>query len=368
MRQNKSKTYWLKTFGCQANVADSERIITALESKGYKAAKNAETAGVVIINSCLVRESAENRVYGLVNNLSKLKDKKIIITGCLAGWALRDKKGKNLKILRKKTKNHASFVLTEDIADFSIRPSFLDDKMAWVPISNGCNNFCSYCIVPYARGKETSRSEKEIIDDVKNRVKNGFSKITLLGQNVNSYGADLKAKDKKLVTLVKSMGKKRIPTLFPHLLDSVAKIAGVELVDFMSSNPWDFSEELIETIAGNKNITRIIHLPLQSGNDQILKKMNRNYTAKDYLALIEKIKSKVPKATFTTDIIVGFPGETKRQFENTVEVCKKVGFKKAYINKYSPRPNTPAEKLKNDVVPKEKKRRWQILESLINSS
>jgi tRNA-2-methylthio-N6-dimethylallyladenosine synthase len=362
----KTKTYYLKTFGCQANVADSERITTAIKEKGYETAKTITTADLVIINSCLVRESAENRVYGLVNNLSKL-NKKIIITGCLAGWALKDKTGKNLNVLLKKTKNKAQVVLTKDIADFAFEPSFLDKNMAWVPISNGCNNFCSYCIVPLARGKEVSRPEKEIIKEIENRVKNGFSKITLLGQNVNSYGADLRIKDSKKITLVKNMGKKRIPTLFPHLLDSVAKLAGARFVDFMSSNPWDFSNELIRVILKNKNITRTIHLPLQSGDDIILKKMNRNYTAKDYLKLIEKIKKKIPQISFTTDIIVGFPGETKKQFENTIKICKKVGFKKAYINKYSPRPGTPATKLENNISPNEKKRRWLVLEKLINN-
>jgi len=330
------------------NLADSERIAKAFSDKGFLPAKSAKEADLIIINSCIVRESAENRVYGLVNNLSKLPNKKIIITGCLAGWALRDKTGKNMKILLKKTKNKTTVFLTEDLADFMTEPLLLKKEMAWIPISNGCNNFCSYCIVPYARGREVSRPFNHIIADAKSRAKNGFSKITLLGQNVNSYGAGL--------------------ALFPHLLGSVAKIPGIEFIDFMSSNPWDFSDDLIKVISENKNITRTIHLPIQSGDDQILKAMNRQYTPKDYLKLIEKIKKSIPKVSFTTDIIVGFPGETKKQFENTINLCKKVGFKKAYINKYSPRLGTPSAKLTDSVKPSEKKRRWQILEKLINKN
>ena len=328
------------------NLADSERIAKTFSDKGFLLVKNTNDADLIIINSCIVRESAENRVYGLVNNLSKLPGKKIIITGCLAGWALNDKTGKNLKVLKRKTKNKADVILTDDLTDFSVRPLLLEKEMAWVPISNGCNNFCSYCIVPYARGREVSRPFNHIIADAKSRAKNGFSKITLLGQNVNSYGAGL--------------------ALFPHLLESVAEIPGVEFVDFMSSNPWDFSDDLIKVISENKNISRTIHLPVQSGDDQILKKMNRQYTANDYLKLVEKIKKAIVEISFTTDIIVGFPGETKKQFKNTVSLCKKVGFKKAYINKYSPRPGTLSARLVDNVKSPEKKRRWQVLEKLIN--
>ncbi len=365
-----SEKYFLKTFGCQMNIADSERIANALLNKGLIKIENTKDADLIIINSCIVRESAENRVYGLVNNLSKLPNKKIIITGCLAGWALNDKTGKNLKVLKRKTKNKADVVLTDDLADFSVKPLLLNKEIAWIPISNGCNNFCSYCIVPYARGREISRPFSKIIADTKSRVKNGFSKATLLGQNVNSYGTDLikKGDDDKKTILVKQMGKKRVPALFPHLLESVAKISGIEFVDFMSSNPWDFSDDLIKVISKNKNITRTIHLPVQSGDNQVLKMMNRQYTANDYLKLIKRIKKEIADVSFTTDIIVGFPGETKKQFENTIDLCKKVNFKKAYINKYSPRSGTPSTKFKDNVSPVEKKKRWQRLEKLINKN
>jgi tRNA-2-methylthio-N6-dimethylallyladenosine synthase len=205
-------------------------------------------------------------------------------------------------------------------------------------------------------------------------IKKGYQQLTLLGQNVNSYGADIVSlkfnsvavAESKKVTFVKHLGKQRIPTLFPHLLKTVAEIPGVKLVDFISSNPWDFSDELIEVIASHSNVTRTIHLPVQSGDDQILQKMNRWYTSREYLRLVEKIKKAIPEVEFTTDIIVGFPGETEEQFKNTVRLCQKVGFKRAYIARYSPRPGTPAAKLEDDVDPKEKKRRWWALEKLIN--
>lgn len=366
--------YFIKTFGCQMNEADSERIARAFNNKRYTKTEDIGKANIIIINTCIVRQSAENRAYGLINKLSPKnkqslisgKNKtslfsdenktpsspkaKIILAGCLAGWALNDKSGKNLRVLRKRLGPNIQIVPTEKLANFQIKPFHSDKDHAWVPISNGCNNFCSYCIVPYARGREISRPFNEIIDEIKSLLENGYSKITILGQNVNSYGKDLT--DKKIT--------------FPHLLKTAARIPGLKLIDFISSNPWDFSDDLIKTIAKHPNITRTIHLPIQSGDDEILKKMSRPYTAKLYLELIEKIKKAIPKVKFTTDIIVGFPGETKKQFQNTVNLCKKIGFSRAFINRYSPRPGTAAASLPDNVPPQEKKRRWWILEKLIN--
>jgi len=352
------------------NLADSERIEKHLKNQGFGRAKIAKQADLVVINTCVVRQSAENRVYGLINKLAPKSDSwrgpKIIITGCLAGWAAKDKSGKNLKTLRKRIGPKAQIILTEELADFQLDPCRAEPGHAWVPISNGCNNFCSYCIVPHCRGKEVSRPFEEIVKEIKSLVKKGFTKITLLGQNVNSYGADLVKKKNQKVTLVKQLGKKRIPTLFPYLLETIAQIPGLVLIDFISANPWDFSSDLIKVIAKYHHVTRTIHLPVQSGDDQILKAMNRWYTAKEYVKLTEKIRKSIPEVKFTTDIIVGFPGETKEQFKNTVKLVKKVGFTKAYLSRYSPRPGTISSKMEDNVTPKEKKRRWRVLEELIN--
>ncbi|MFH1706165.1 MAG: MiaB/RimO family radical SAM methylthiotransferase [Patescibacteria group bacterium] len=361
---SKSKTYYIKTYGCQLNQADSERITTAFEKKGYSLVEKIEEADLVIINSCVVRESAENRVYGLIQKCRMINDKcQIILTGCLAGWALRDKTKKNLKILKEKTKNRAKIILFEDLADFEIKPKRPAEKTvtAYIPISNGCNHFCSYCIVPYARGRERYRTVKEIVNEVTCTMKQGFSEFMLLGQNVNAW----KAEASSVRQLTKFAAE--IKT-FPQLLERIARIKGVKKITFISANPWDFSEELIKVIAGHDNISKEIHLPVQSGSDKILKLMNRGYTAADYLNLIKRIKKRIPEAELTTDILIGFPGETEKDFQKTIELCRRVKFKLAFLNKYSSRPGTAAAKKFQDNIPqKEKKRRWQVLEELINS-
>ncbi len=378
--------YFIRTFGCQQNLADSERIATAFEAKNMTPAKNLQEANYVVINTCMVRQSAENRVYGLIQNLIPIKKRrqhqkkvfKIILTGCITGLALRDKSGKYLKRLKEKLPWVDEFVLTEE-AGFDITPLRQDKDSAWVPISNGCNNFCTYCVVPFSRGREISRPYEGIIAECKQLKKKGLKNITLLGQDVNSYGSDLlKIKNLKLTEnlkfkiknfkpiYVKHLGRLRIPTLFPYLLEEVAQM-GFMKVDFLSSNPWDFSQELIGVIAKNKNISRTIHLPVQSGDNMVLKKMNRWYTRDQYLELVANLKFKISNLKLSTDIIVGFPGETEKQFQNTVDLCKKVGFEKAYVAMYSPRPMTTATKLFEDNVPhKVKKQRWLILENLIN--
>ena len=359
--------YFIQTFGCATNTADSQRLEAVLKSKGMTLAKKIETADYIVINTCAVRESAENRAYGLLNNLERLKIKncklKIIVTGCLVGIAVKDVSGKFMKRLQTKFPMVDEFLPIEDVG-FTTVPLRSDKHHALVPISNGCNNFCTYCVVPFARGREVSRNYKEIIEECRSLYGQGYRWVTLLGQNVNSYGADLKSD--LTPVFVKSMGKNRIPTLFPHLLREVAKM-GFEKVDFMSSNPWDFSPELIDVIAENKNISREIHLPVQSGDDKILKRMNRWYTRTEYLELVRNLEFNVKDVKLSTDIIVGFPGETKEQFQNTVKLCKEAGFFKAYISEYSPRPITVAKKIyKDNISPKEKKRRWLMLEKLIN--
>lgn len=365
--------YFIKTFGCQQNVADSERIAAWFKSQNYIQAKSYQDADVIIINTCMVRKTAENRVYGLVNNLTKLKEGKpslkIIVTGCMVGMAVRDRSGKFLKRLKKIMPAVDEFAPIEKM-DFSRQPLRGDKQMALVPISNGCNNFCTYCVVPFTRGREISRPFAEIIDECRKLKEQNYRGVMLLGQNVNSYGADLiknKQADPKLKPVyVKHLGRLRLPTLFPHLLETVAKL-GFEKVDFLSSNPWDYSDELIAVIAKYPNITRTLHLPLQSGDDAVLKRMNRWYTTNEYLKLVQKIKKAIPQVQFTTDIIVGFCGETDKEYQNTVKLCQKVNFQKAYVAMYSPRPFTAASLvLKDDVPYAVKKQRWNELDTLIN--
>ena len=326
------KKVFIKTFGCAQNVADSERIKNYYWEKGYSEIENWKEADEVVINTCIVRESAENRVYGLVDNIRKKykNNKYIIVTGCLAG-------------ISKKIKDVDEIMPIKNIS-YDIAPLRDNSEVALIPISFGCNNFCSYCIVPYARGRETSRSEAEILSEVDKVIANGYNKVLLIGQNVNSWN-----KDK-----------------FFELLEKVAQ-KDLEKISFVSSNPWDFSNELIEVIAKYKNIDRLIHLPLQSGDDEILKKMNRRYTSKEYLDLVKKIKKKVKGVRFSTDIIIGFCGEDEKAFENTVKVCKKVKYEIAYLNKYSPRRGTVSAKMyKNDIPQSVKKERWVVLNNLIN--
>ena len=346
--------FFIKTFGCIQNTADSERIKAYYWNKGGKETKNWKEADLVIINTCIIRESAENRVYGLINEIDKWNKKnkrkiKIIVTGCLAGLADKDKTGKKIRQLERDFPEVSKFLPIEKIS-LEMEPMRNKKTAALITISNGCNNFCSYCIVPYAKGREKSRKFEEIIKEVDEAIKNGFREVMLIGQNVNSYGMDIN-KDK---------------SLFPKLLEEVAK-KDLEKISFVSSNPWDFSDELIETVAKYKNIDRLLHLPFQSGDDEILKKMNRGYTAKEYLDLVKKIRDKVKGVRFSTDIIIGFPTEDEKAFQNTVELCEEVGFEIGYINKYSPRKGTVSAKLYKDDIPmSEKKRRWKILDELIN--
>jgi tRNA-2-methylthio-N6-dimethylallyladenosine synthase len=394
--------YFVKTFGCQQNVADSERVEARLQARGMTPASSYEDADQIVINTCMVRESAENRVYGLVNNLAELKEKKpslkIVVTGCMVGVAFRDKTGKILKKIKKAMPAADEFMPIEEVG-FDFAPIRTSKTAAWVPISNGCNNFCTFCIVPFTRGREVSRPYGDIIAECEELIKDGYKEVTLLGQNVNSYGADLIVGESNIQVMrdlpdktyfdekipaskqdqvflfngrelkpiyVKHLGRLRIPTLFPHLLEDIAKM-GFERVDFVSSNPWDFSDEVIDVMARYKNITRVLHLPLQHGDNDVLKRMNRWYSREEYMTIIDKIREKIPEIKFTTDIIVGFCGETNEEFENTVDICKRVGFYKAYVAMYSQRPMTAATKIMADDVPhKEKRRRWNVLEKLVN--
>jgi len=342
------------------NKADSEKIALSFESKGYLQAKSAKDTDVVIINTCSVRQSAEDRVLGLVNNLSKIKSKKrrpkIILTGCMLRYPLPR--------LKKMLSAVDEFIKLKDLIG-NIPPyasSFAKTtEDTWVTIMEGCDNYCTYCVVPYSRGREVSRPMEEIICEVKELVKRGIKEITLLGQNVNSYGKkhSLDSSD------FSDSPDKPDKSQFAKLLKELHKIKGLKKISFLTSNPQDLTDDIIEAMKLPK-IVRYLHLPVQSGDDGILKKMNRQYTAKQYLNLIKKIRHQIPEIEIGTDIIVGFPGETRLQFQNTVALCKKARFKVAYVAKYSPRWGTAAFKLEDNVSPQEKKRRWRILDKLIN--
>ncbi len=342
--------YFIKTFGCLANESDSERIASFFERRGFKSSI-LEKADIVVVNTCSVRESAENRVFGFVNNLIK-KDFKgeIIITGCMVGSTKGERKRFSLKQLKNKFPDVCEFKTISEFFSFEENtPKRKKKDFALIPIMEGCNNFCSYCVVPYARGKEVSRDFDEIICEIEALSKNGYKEIMLLGQNVNSYGKDLESKD----------------ISFANLLKRLDKIKGLEKISFMTSNPWDLTDDIIEAFSFDK-IDKYLHLAVQSGSDEVLRRMNRKYTSEDYLKLISKIRKRVPKMEIGTDVIVGFPGETEEQFEETVNLVKKANFAKAYISRYSPRPGTVASSLKDNVSPTEKRRRWKLLDDLVN--
>lgn len=374
-----AQKFFLKTFGCQQNVADSERIESFYTSRGFLRAETLEEADILILNTCVIRDKAEERVYGMVRSLTERlgeKTPRVVVTGCLVGAAAREPSGKMMKRLTSRLPE-AEFLPMEDVG-FEHVPVRASGKSASIVISNGCNNFCAFCIVPFSRGKERSRPFADIVDEAKQAVAEGYEEVVLLGQNVNSYGADflwekLKEEDtyelpdgeKVKPIMVKHLNRHRIPTLFPYLLKSVAEISGLKKVSFISSNPWDFSEELIDVIVEHKNIDRLLHLPVQSGSNDVLKRMNRWYTREEYLDLIDRIRNKIPDMVFTTDIIVGFPGETRKDFEDSIDLVKRVGFAKTFIAWYSPRPGTVATKdMKDDILIEEKQRRFHELDAV----
>jgi tRNA-2-methylthio-N6-dimethylallyladenosine synthase len=332
--------YKIITYGCQMNKTDSERIAAILEKKGMKKTTSEKKADIIILNMCSIRQSAVDRIHGKAKNLLQLKkirpNLKIILTGCI----LEQDKKKFSKIFDEIWDNKNYFKLS---------PQRCSKKIAYVPISNGCNNFCSYCVVPFTRGPLFCRKHKEIIKEATKAIEKGAREIWLLGQNVNDY--------------FDSKGKKIID--FADLLKMIDCLPGNFKLFFISPHPKDFSDKLIETLANCQKFGKYLNLPLQSGDNAILKKMNRPYTARQYEKLVEKIKKKIPNIFLSTDIIVGFPGETENQFENTKKLFKKIDFDMAYISKYSPRPGTAAIKMKNHLPLKEKKKRWQILNNIL---
>ncbi len=330
------------------NKSDSERIATILEGKGYLPASKITGADLIVVNMCSVRQSAVDRVYGLIPKFEKLKVKneklKTILTGCI------------LKEDRPKfAKGFDQVLKIKDLLKY--QPKYQNKSIAFVPISNGCNNFCSYCVVPFVRGPLICRDPKEILKEAKNAVKQGFKEIWLLGQNVNDYNS--RETDAKL------NAKQTRNINFARLLKMVNDIPGDFKFFFTSPHPKDFSEELIDTLANCEKFGKYLNLPVQSGDNKILKKMNRNYTVKEYKNLVKNIRRKIPEINLSTDVIVGFPGETEKQFENTVKLFKEIKFNIAYFAKYSPRPGTAAWQMKDDVPLTEKKRREKILREII---
>ncbi|MFC1722220.1 MiaB/RimO family radical SAM methylthiotransferase [Patescibacteria group bacterium] len=390
----KPKKYLIKTLGCQANVADSNTMSGILESLGFeefktdKVFKNEKEelldilpqVDLFVINTCSVRQKSEDKVYGLGKVTSLLNDKKksvpfTIISGCMVGSVTGSRQRYKFEILKKKTPWANEYMNPSQIFDLpkilhenqlldewaikkyspenveAIQP---EKEHAFVNISYGCDNFCTFCVVPYARGQEVSRTEKEILFEVKHLANKGYKKITLCGQNVNSWGMSMKDKFE-----IRTGSDQKIP--FADLLNKVHAIETIEKIDFISSNPFDFTKDLVETIKLPK-ISNYIHIAVQSGNNEVLKNMNRRHTVEEFENLIEEIKIAKPDVEFGTDVIVGFPGETRDQFFDTVKLFERIVFKVAFISMYSPRKGTPAEKFfKDDVSLKEKKWRHNKL-------
>ncbi len=366
--------YHIVTYGCQMNVHESEKIAGILRGLGYEETPQKETADIIVFNTCCIRENAENHAFGNIGALKKLKKQKpnliIAVGGCMT-----QEKGKtdvlkkkfpfidimfgtlNLEelgnlVLRKKAQKKKVIEIREkegEIVEFenAYRTSFPN---AWVNIMYGCNNFCSYCIVPYVRGRERSRKPENIVNEVKSLVKEGYKEITLLGQNVNSYGSD------------GSTGMS-----FAQLLDAVASIDGEFRLRFMTSHPKDFNEEVVNVMQKHRKICRLVHLPVQSGSNAVLQAMNRRYTREKYLEEIKMLKTRLPEAEVTTDIIVGFPGETEQDYLDTETLVKEVDFASAFTFVYSPRQGTKAAEMENRVPEEVQKERIMRLVELVNS-
>lgn len=345
------------------NKSDSERVAAVLEKLGYEPTSKEDRADLVVLVACSVRQAAVDRLYGKAQELNKIKkinpNFRIILTGCVLR---RDKKkfvdkfdlvlGLEQITNLEKFKNYCQ---SWHEHYFKIEPRYSTKFSAFVPIMTGCNNFCSYCAVPYVRGREVSRPVSGVLAEIKNLAKNGCLEVTLLGQNVNTY---------RPADTENFSPKNPYKHPFAALLWEINRISGVRRIFFTAPHPKDMSHEVIDALTLPKMVN-YLHLPVQAGDDTVLRKMNRHYTAADYLKLVDKIKKKKPGIALGTDIIVGFPGETKKQFENTVKLYKKANFDIAYLAIYSPRQGTVAAKLVDDVSRAEKKRRWQVSQDLM---
>ena len=366
------KKYFLKTYGCQMNEHDSENIKAILEDMSYIETTDMEDADLILLNTCAIRENAHNKVFGYLGRAKNLKQRKpgvlVGLCGCMAqeevvvDKILKEYRWMDIvfgthnihnlpQILEKSIKEHRLNVEVLSCEGDIIEniPVKRDSKYkAWINIMYGCDKFCTYCIVPYTRGKQRSRRREYILEEVKELIEDGYKEVTLLGQNVNAYGKDLNDNYH-----------------MENLLEDVAKL-GIERIRFVTSHPWDFTDNMIDVIAKYENIMPYIHLPLQSGSDRILKLMGRKYTKESYLELYNKLKTKIPNCSITTDIIVGFPNETEEDFNETLDVVNKCKYDGAFTFIFSAREGTPAAKMKDDVSLEEKEDRLHRLNELIN--
>ena len=365
------KTYYIRTYGCQMNVHDTEEIKGLLETLGYTESEDLNKSDLVILNTCAIRENAHDKVFGFLGRLKYLKNRNpnliIGLCGCMAqeeSVALEIKEKHpyldivfgthNISQLPTMLENHVGkqninvYSKEGDVIEFDNLYKRDSNITAWVNIMYGCDKFCTYCIVPYTRGKQRSRKIEDILKEVDELKKSGYKEITLLGQNVNAYGKDFEEKIK-----------------FSTLLEEISK-TGIERIRFVTSHPWDFTDEMIDIISKYDNIMPYIHLPVQSGSDRILKLMNRKYTSEEYLTLFNKIKNKVKNVSITTDIIVGFPGELDEDFEDTLKLVEKCKFDGAFTFIFSARVGTPASRMEDNLTIEEKNKRLQALNKLIN--
>lgn len=372
MKIGTNKTYHIKTYGCQMNEHDSEVIRAMLEDMGYTNNDTMEKADVIILNTCAIRENAHNKVFGMLGRIKHLREERPNIITCLCGCMAQEEivvneiktKMKWVDLVFGTHNIHRFPILLNEVAKNKEQeievyskegdiienlPYIRDNKYkSWINIMYGCDKFCTYCIVPYTRGKQRSRKHEDIILEVNNLIKDGVLEVTLLGQNVNAYGKDL-YDDYRM----------------ENLLEDVAK-TGIKRIKFVTSHPWDFTDNMIEIINKYDNILPFIHLPVQSGSNNILKLMGRRYTKESYLTLFNKMREKIKNVSITTDIIVGFPNETDEDFEETLDLYNKCKFDLAYTFIYSPRVGTPAAKMKDNITEDEKKERLERLNKLVS--
>ena len=381
--------YTILTMGCQLNENDSEKISGMAEEMGYTKTEKFEEANLTIINTCCVRENAEERLFGKVGELKNLKEKNnmiIAIGGCMMQEKhMADKIKKSYPHVDIVFGTHTIHKLPEDIfkvlnsrkriqdvIDIDGRVyeglpiSRANDVQASITIMYGCDNFCTYCIVPYVRGRERSRKPADIIAEAKEVAKQGYKEIMLLGQNVNSYLRS-EMKDIKEGKLKDENGDYSEINSFAKLLREINKIEGIERIRFVSPHPKDFTDDVIEAIRDCDKVCKFVHLPLQSGSTNMLKVMNRKYTKEQYLSLVEKMKNQIPNIKFSTDIIVGFAGETEEDFEDTLDVVRKVGFEQVFMFIYSRRKGTPGDKMENQIQEEIKHKRFDRLKELVES-
>ena len=383
INQNKKQKYSILTMGCQLNENDSEKLCGMLEEMGYEKTENQNEADLSLFNTCCVRENAEDKLFGKLGELKKIKEEKgtiIAIGGCMmqekhitdkikASYPYTDIIFGTHTLHRFpedlykaiKEKKRQEDILDIDGKIYEDLPIKRDSNIkASVTIMNGCNNFCSYCIVPYVRGRERSRQPKAIIEEVQDLAKQGYKEITLLGQNVNSY---LRVEREKNIEFEEYEGVNSFATL----LKAINKIEGIERIRFVSPHPKDFTDDVIDAIAECDKVCKLVHLPLQAGNTKVLKEMNRKYTKEQYLSLVEKMQKRIPNLTLSTDIIVGFPGETDEEFEDTLDVVEKVKFEQVYMFIYSRRIGTPGDKMENQIPEEQKHKRFDKLKALVES-